>query len=115
MQAVPAGTTHLRGAILKIGEISAEEYAEYIIFSNEDIVVYNLYPIFNPGGSAPQWVKESIEESEKSWQERRAAGEIPEDKLRMYVPYYIELAAARSVDYVWAYYQENLPNLIVKK
>lgn len=104
----------MRGAILKMGEIPAEEYGEYVIFANEDIVVYDLYPIFNPGSSVPQWERQTIESGEKSWQEQYAAGSIPEDKLSLHLPPYIKLAANRSVDYVWEYYQENLPKLIIK-
>lgn len=63
----------MRGAILKMGEIPAEEYGEYVIFANEDIVVYDLYPIFNPGSSVPQWERQTIESGEKSWQEQYAA------------------------------------------
>lgn len=42
------------------------------------------------------------------------SGSIPEDKLSLHLPPYIKLAANRSVDYVWEYYQENLPKLIIK-
>lgn len=110
LQAVPANTTKIK---LPSSEISASDWEQYQIFKDQDVIIYDLYPMLYPEGTVPERVAQEVERSYYQTQEEYQAGKIPEDRY-FHEPLNSRLTQTRYLNYLWDYYQNNLPDLITK-
>ena len=51
LQAVPADTTKIK---LPSGEITVSDWEQYQIFQDQDVIIYDLYPMLYPEGTVPE-------------------------------------------------------------
>lgn len=83
------------------------------IFQNKDIIVFDLFPMLNPGETLPERIRRQEEESYYQLQKKYQEGKIPEERY-INTPLQSIMVQTRYLDYLWEYYQEHLSELIVK-
>lgn len=110
LQAVPANTSKIE---LPSGDIPVSDWEQYQIFKNQDVIIYDLYPMLYPEGTVPERVAQEVKHSYYQTQEEYQAGKIPEDRY-FHEPLNSRLTQTRYLNYLWDYYQNNLPDLITK-
>lgn len=110
LQAVPANTSKIE---LPSGDIPVSDWEQYQIFKDQDVIIYDLYPMLYPEGTVPERVAQEVECSYYQTQEEYQAGKIPEDRY-FHEPLNSRLTQTRYLNYLWDYYQNNLPDLITK-
>lgn len=110
LRAVPANTTHIKDMGT---EFPIADWEEYRIFQNKDIIVFDLFPMLNPGETLPERIRKQEEESYYQLQKEYQEGKIPEERY-INTPLQSIMVQTRYLDYLWEYYQEHLSELIVK-
>ena len=110
MQAVPADTTKIK---LPSGEIAVSDWEQYQIFQDQDVIIYDLYPMLYPEGTVPERVAQEVERSYYQTQEEYQAGKIPPERY-FNEPLNSRLPQTRYLNYLWEYYHQQLPQLLQK-
>lgn len=80
LQAVPANTTKIK---LPSGEISVSDWEQYQIFQNQDVIIYDLYPMLYPEGTVPERIAQEVERSYYQTQEEYQAEKSRQNDILM--------------------------------
>lgn len=109
LQAVPANTTKIKQ---HPSPIDLADWEQYRVFSDKNIIVYNVYPLYFPQGDLPSVIRKQVEESFYQTEAEYKAGNIPKEHYRS-EPLMSQLSQTHYLDYLWDYYQRSIPSLIV--
>lgn len=94
-------------------EKSDSDWEQYQIFQNQDVIIYDLYPMLYPEGTVPERIAQEVERSYYQTQEEYQAGKIPPERY-FNEPLNSRLTQTRYLNYLWEYYHQQLPQLIQK-
>lgn len=117
LQAVPAKsqTLQLPGA----EAFPVADWADYLIFQNKDILLFDLYPLVVDGeATLPERLRQEAKAREAQLQEKLdglMAGLLEDESQWRDLSFGLTdtRGDSRYLDYLWAYYHDNIGELIV--
>lgn len=117
LQAVPTGTSYLQ---TEAGMISVDEWEKYVIFENNDIIVFDVYPLaFDTNLSLPELIVQNMKTEEMELMEKldELLSNVVSDSAE-YRDISLGLSVTsetRYLEYLWDYCHDNIGNLIKKQ
>ena len=116
LQGVPAGTEELW-----VGDevLPIESWDSYRVFQNEDILVFDLYPLYiDAEQTLPQQLRQQNEANSARLQQRLdelMEGVLEDESQWRDLSFGLTdtRGDSRYLDYLWAYYHDNIGELIV--
>jgi len=113
LQALPAGTTEIQ-----LGEeiLPVADWAPYLVYENEDLLLYDLYPLVCGEESLPQRLEQ--QRAERQLQLRQKLKELlsptlPDDSAWRDLSFGLSCPSETLyTDYLWAYVHEHLSELV---